>query len=45
MANIINNSLMAFGSKSDLEILKDLLENKDKTIKILSQDIFGIYKP
>ena len=33
MANIINNSLMAFGSKSDLEILKDLLENKD---------IFGI---
>ena len=45
MANIINNSLMAFGSKSDLEILKDLLENKEKTIKILSQDIFGIYKP
>ena len=33
MANIINNSLMAFGSKSDLEILKDLLEKNRRTQK------------
>lgn len=45
MANIINNSLMAFGSKSNLGTLKDLLENKEKTVTTLSQDIFGIYQP
>jgi len=45
MANIINNSLMVFGSKSNLNKLKDFLEDKQETIKVLSQDIFGIYKP
>ena len=45
MANIINNSLMVFGAKSDLERLKDFFENKEKTIQILSQEIFGIYNP
>ena len=45
MANIINNSLMVFVSKPDLERLKEFIENKEKTIQILSQEIFGIYKP
>ena len=45
MANIINNCLMCFGKKEDLEVLKNLLQDKTKAIPILSQDIFGIYSP
>jgi hypothetical protein len=45
MANIINNHLLALGSKSEIAKLKTLLENHAETIKILSQQIFGIYNP
>ena len=45
MANIINNNLMCFGKKEELEVLKELLQDRKKAIPILSQDIFGIYEP
>mgnify|MGYP000347849277 CR=1 FL=1 len=45
MANIINNHLLALGPKSEIAKLKTLLENHAETIKILSQEIFGIYNP
>ena len=37
--------MLALGAKTEIEKLRDFLKNQEETVGLLSQGIFGIYKP